>query len=117
MDNSFTKEIFLKGGNLYRIKMTGLKRLVLDVLKPLEKPGTVELSKILSKIDGVKGVNITVLEIDKQTESIKVTIEGDDLDYDTIQKQLEKYGAVIHSTDEVASGSKIVESVETAQDQ
>jgi len=96
--------------------MIGLKRIVLDVLKPLEGVSLEELSKILSGVDGVSGVNISLLEIDKQTENIKITIEGSDIKNDQILKELEKRGAVVHSVDEVAAGSKMVESVETAQD-
>ena len=94
----------------------GIRRLVLDVLKPLEGPSLVELSKILGKLNGVTGVNISVVEIDKQTETLKVTIEGTSIKYENIIAELDKYGAVIHSVDEVAAGKKIVNSVETEQD-
>lgn len=93
----------------------GLIRIVLDILKPHE-PIIPTFAKYLSEIDGVDGVNITLLEIDKETENIKVTMQGDDLDYDVITQAIEEYGGSIHSVDEVVAGKKIVEEVTTPQD-
>lgn len=93
----------------------GLIRIVLDILKPHE-PIIPMFAKYLSEIEGVDGVNITLLEIDKETENIKVTMEGNDLDYDVITQAIEEYGGSIHSVDEVVAGKKIVEEVTTPQD-
>lgn len=93
----------------------GLIRIVLDILKPHE-PIIPTFAKYLSEIDGVDGVNITLLEIDKETENIKVTMQGDDLDYDVITQAIEEYGGSIHSVDEVVAGKTIVEEVTTPQD-
>ncbi len=93
----------------------GLIRIVLDILKPHE-PIIPTFAKYLSEIDGVEGVNITLLEIDKETENIKVTMQGDDLDYDVITQAIEEYGGSIHSVDEVVAGKKIIEEVTTPQD-
>ncbi|MTK64112.1 MAG: DUF211 domain-containing protein [Methanobacterium sp.] len=93
----------------------GLIRIVLDILKPHE-PIIPTFAKYLSEIDGVDGVNITLLEIDKETENIKVTMQGDDLDYDVITTAIEEYGGSIHSVDEVVAGKTIVEEVTTPQD-
>lgn len=95
--------------------MTGIKRLVLDVLKP-HQPSILELAKALSKLNHVTGVNLSVYEVDTQTENIKVTIEGTNIDFEDIEKVIEDSGAVIHSIDEVAAGIKLVEEVETLQD-
>lgn len=95
--------------------MTGLRRLVLDVLKPHE-PSNVLLATKLSELDNVEGVNLVLKEMDRETETLKVTIVGKDLNYDTIRKVLEDFGAVIHSVDEIVAGKKIVDSVRTEQD-
>ncbi|WP_406657993.1 DUF211 domain-containing protein [Methanolobus sp. ZRKC2] len=95
--------------------MTGIRRLVLDVLKP-HHPSIVEFSKILSVIDGVYGVNLSLYEVDQQTETVKITIEGENLDYEEIKNSIENLGAVIHSIDEIAAGQKLVEEVETLQE-
>ncbi|HUV24038.1 MAG TPA: DUF211 domain-containing protein [Methanomassiliicoccales archaeon] len=95
--------------------MSDIKRLVLDVLKP-HHPSIVELSTRLSVVDGVSGVNITLDEVDQETESIKITIEGIAIDFEVIQQAITESGAVIHSVDSVSAGKKLVEEVETPQD-
>jgi len=94
---------------------TSIRRLVLDVLKPSDSPSTIELSKRLCEVEGVKGVNINLKEIDKETETVKVTVEGK-LDYDKILKLFGEHGVVVHSVDQVVAGSEVVEAVETPQD-
>lgn len=95
--------------------MASIKRLVLDVLKP-HKPGLIELSENISNIKGVEGVNLSLYEVDQDTENIKVTIEGNGIDYEEVEQMIESTGAVIHSIDEVAAGTQLVEEVETLQD-
>ncbi len=89
--------------------------MVLDVLKP-HNPSIVELSKRLSNINGVVGVNCTLEEVDQDTESIKITIEGPSVDFPKVEKAIRECGAVIHSVDSVSAGKKLVEEVETPQD-
>ncbi|MGC9517682.1 MAG: DUF211 domain-containing protein [Methanomicrobiales archaeon] len=93
----------------------GLIRIVLDILKPHE-PTIPYFAKFISEIDNVDGVNVTLMEIDKETENIKVTIQGNDLNYDEITEAIEQYGGSIHSVDEVVAGKKLVEEVTTPQD-
>ncbi len=95
--------------------MPGIRRLVLDVLKPHE-PSKLILARRLSLLKGVEGVNLSLYELDQETENIKITIEGNDLNYDEIRDVIEEHGAVIHSVDEIAAGKKLVEEVETLQD-
>ena len=95
--------------------MRGIRRLVLDVLKPHE-PLSIIMALRLSELSNVDGVNVSLEEIDQATESIKITIVGDDLDYEVIKKTIEDLGGVIHSIDEVVAGKIIVESVRTEQD-
>jgi len=92
-----------------------IRRLVLDVLKP-HNPSVVELSEALSHLDGVEGVNVIIYEIDQQVENAKVIIAGSSIDFESIKKKLEEMGATIHSVDEVAAGTRIVEEVKTPQD-
>ncbi|MFQ6062338.1 MAG: DUF211 domain-containing protein [Methanosarcinales archaeon] len=95
--------------------MTEIKRLVLDVLKP-HHPSILEIAKDLSNLRGINGVNLSLYEVDQQTENIKITIEGDNIKYDLVKEVIEDLGAVIHSIDEVAAGKKLVEEVQTLQD-
>jgi hypothetical protein len=92
-----------------------IRRLVLDVLKP-HNPGIIELSKQLSELDGIEGVNIVTYEIDQEVENIKIILGGNDINFETVKEKLEGLGAAIHSVDEVAAGTIIVEEVRTPQD-
>ncbi len=88
-----------------------IKRLVLDVMKP-HRPDIVELGKQLASLHGVIGCNLTILEIDKSVENVKITIEGESIDYREVEDVLEENGATIHSIDKVSigrPGAKIVE--------
>jgi hypothetical protein len=66
---------------------------------------------MLSRDERVNGLNISLKEVDQNTESITITIEGDDLSYDSIKEILEQAGAVIHSIDQVVAGRRFVEEV------
>jgi len=89
-----------------------IKVIEIDVLKP-HKPSIVELGKALCKIKSVGNANISVYTIDEKTESIKATLEGDNIDFDEVQKTIDLYGAVIHSIDKVIVGKKKVIDVPT----
>jgi hypothetical protein len=95
--------------------LSEIKRLILDVLKP-HNPSIIEVSRQLSDLGGVSGVNCMLEEVDKETDSIKITMEGADISYEDVEKTLESMGAVIHSVDGVSAGKKIVDAVETPQD-
>lgn len=85
----------------------GIRRIVLDVLK-LRDPPLPELAMHLSSMPNIEGVNISLVEIDQNTESVKIAIEGNDINIKQIQELMKDHGAVIHSIDEVAVGKKIV---------
>ena len=95
--------------------MTEIKRLVLDVLKPHD-PSIIELAEKLGSIPGISGVNCMLDEVDRETDSLKLVIEGSNIDYQKVLSGLEECGAVVHSIDSVSAGKKIVEDVETPQD-
>ncbi|MFC2154774.1 DUF211 domain-containing protein [Candidatus Altiarchaeota archaeon] len=92
-----------------------LRKVVLDVLKPHE-PDIVAVSKELAELEGVEGVNISVYELDKKVENVKITVEGKFSNVDKIRDIINKIGGSIHSTDEVVAGRKIVEEEETLQE-
>lgn len=95
--------------------MGNLRRLVLDVLKPLD-PSIVTLVQLLADLEGVDGANISIYEIDRRVENAKITIEGHDLRYDEIVVVIEENGGSVHSIDEVAAGRVLIEDVITPQD-
>ena len=95
--------------------MGNLRRLVLDVLKPLD-PSIVELVQKIAVLSGVEGVNITIYEIDRKVENAKITVEGNELNYCELSELIEANGGAIHSVDEVAAGEILIDDVSTHQD-
>ena len=95
--------------------MTNIKRVILDVLKP-HQPSIIEVAKLLSSLDGISGVNISLEEVDAQTDSVKITIEGNNIDYELVRNTLTECDAVIHSIDGVSAGIKMIDEVNTPQD-
>jgi hypothetical protein len=95
--------------------MGNVRRLVLDVLKPLE-PTIVELAQLLSDLEGVEAVNISIYEIDRRVENAKLTIEGGDISSDVVERVIQENGGAIHSIDEVVAGKLIIDDASTPQD-
>jgi len=92
-----------------------IRRLVLDVLKPHE-PTIIDMAGILSELAGVEAVNISIYEIDRQVENAKITIEGSDIDSESVTAAIQANGGAVHSIDEVVAGKMIIEDAETPQD-
>ncbi len=86
-----------------------IRRLVLDVLKPIRGTSIVDLAEKISLLKGIDGVNISVTDMDVETMGLLIIVEGTDINFDEIKKTLEEEGCAIHSIDEVISGNKIVE--------
>ncbi|MEI7827786.1 MAG: DUF211 domain-containing protein [Euryarchaeota archaeon] len=95
--------------------MSQIKRLVLDVLKPHE-PTNVEVASAIGDIQDVEGVNVSLYEVDQETENVKITVEGINVDYNLVRQTIENLGGVVHSVDEIIAGKKIVEEEETLHD-
>jgi len=91
-----------------------IRRVVLDTLKPME-PTIIEMAKMLSLIDGVASVNISIAEIDLKVENAKITIEGENINYEKVEELIKDMGASIHSIDEVVAGKEIIDDAETLQ--
>lgn len=81
------------------MEQTRISRVVLDVLKPHEPPLT-EFAMYLGELDGIKRIEVTVLERDEKTESLEVIVNGD-LDYEVLRAHMAVKGAAIHSVDAV----------------
>jgi hypothetical protein len=92
-----------------------IKRIILDVLKP-HTPSILEIANRISDLEGISGVNISLEEVDADTDSVKITIEGNDINYEHVKNEITECGAVIHSIDGVSAGIRIVEEVNTPQD-
>lgn len=95
-------------------KQIYLTRVVLDVLKPHE-PSIDMLAIELVRLEGanISGVNITVIEVDRKTQTVKIIIEGESLNYPLIERKLMSLNCAIHSLDQVVCGRKDVKYVKT----
>ena len=80
--------------------MANIRRLVLDVSKP-HSPNMLEIAKQLADLDGVDGVDVSLIEMDNKVENIKI---------------IKTNGAAIHSLDKISVGTSLIEEVTTQQD-
>lgn len=80
--------------------MIQVKRVVLDVLKP-HHPNALEFSGKIAELGTDYRVKLTVLEMDEKTQTLKIVVEADNLDFDALQKAIGELGASLHSIDEV----------------
>lgn len=81
--------------------MSSVQRLVLDVLKP-HQPNALEFARAIAALGESYRVDIRVIEVDEQTETLRVAIEGDGLDFERISGAINEIGASLHSIDEVS---------------
>lgn len=77
-----------------------IKSMVLDVLKP-HSPALPSFATFLAELDGVDEIDVSLLEMDEKTESLRVEIRGDSINYEALREHMSKQGAVIHSVDQV----------------
>ena len=81
--------------------MTGtIRYLVLDVLKPHD-PSLPDFASKICTLKNVKRVDVSLIEIDERTESLKVIIEGSAIDFESLKEHMNDIGGAIHSVDQV----------------
>lgn len=80
--------------------MVSVKRIVLDVLKP-HQPNALEFSQAIAEVGVDYRVKLIVLEMDKNTETVQIELEGNAIDFNAIQSAITKMGGSLHSIDEV----------------
>ncbi|MEM3923664.1 MAG: DUF211 domain-containing protein [Zestosphaera sp.] len=98
------------------VREMGLKKIVLDVLKPIREPTLVTLAKNLSRVSGVKEVSIVVSEMDVETVTLVITINGNNIDYDEVENTLRELGVALHSVDEVVFESEVAGGTEEVEE-
>ena len=76
-------------------------KVVLDVLKP-HQPTILELSRLLGELSGVRSVRTVLREVDADTETVVLSIEGPALDYNVVLDVIRGCSASVHSVDEVS---------------
>ena len=95
--------------------MTPVRRLVVDILKPHDPP-LLEFTRQVAEADGVEGASASLIELDQEVQNVKLTFEGEDVDFDAVEAQIESLGGTVHSVDQVACGAYVVEDRHTLQD-
>ena len=95
--------------------MAKLRRIVLDVLKP-HSPSLVDMATQLADLEGIDGVDISLVEMDQKVENVKITCEGDSIDFEQVERIVIQNGASIHSLDKVSAGKNLIEEATTQQD-
>lgn len=88
--------------------MADLRRVVIDVLKPHDPP-ILEFSQRLAETDSVNAVTTSLIELDQEVQNVRITIQGDPIDYDAITATIDGLGGSIHSVDQASYGTTIVE--------
>ncbi len=78
--------------------MPELKRIVLDVLKP-HQPNVLDLSRAIAALGADYRVSINVIEVDEKTETVAIDVEGEQLDFDRIERSIRELGGAVHSID------------------
>ncbi|OFV67240.1 MAG: protein containing DUF211 [Candidatus Syntrophoarchaeum caldarius] len=73
-------------------------------------------AQVLGDIQGVEGTNLSVDEVDQETETVKITLEGKDISFNDVKEMIQKLGGTVHSIDLVATGQRLVEDVDTLMD-
>ena len=81
-----------------------IKRVTLDVLNPQE-PGVDKYAEELANLEVIDSIKITLNEIDTKTETVKIIIEGDGIEMESIQDKIKKLGGTIHSIDDVVAST------------
>ncbi len=80
--------------------MAIVRRLVLDILKP-HQPNVLAFSQAVADVGPGYRVGAVVLEVDEHTETLRLEIEGEALDFDAIEAAITDAGGSLHSIDEV----------------
>ena len=60
-----------------------------------------EFATYLCELEYIDSVDISLVEIDEKTDSLKVVIHGEDIDFNGMKEHMAKHGASIHSVDNI----------------
>jgi hypothetical protein len=80
--------------------MVTVKRIMLDVLKP-HQPNSLEFSQAIANVGNDYRVCLTVLEMDENTETLQLEVEGNSIDLEAVESAITAMGGSLHSIDQV----------------
>lgn len=89
--------------------MASIKRVVLDVLKP-RHPNIIDFARTIADLGEDYRVVISVDEVDDKTESVMLSVAGENLDFEVIQQAIQALGGSLHSIDEIEAGGSGLDS-------
>ena len=95
--------------------MAPVRRLVVDVLKPHEPP-LPTFAEQVADVRSVDAVCASLLELDAEVQNVKLTFEGEDVDFVVVEEAITDLGGTVHSVDQVVAGEYLVEDRWTPQD-
>lgn len=95
--------------------MAPLKRVVIDVLKPHDPP-LLEFTDRLAETESIEGVTSSLIELDQEVQNVKLTFEGENIEFQCVEETIETLGGSIHSVDQVSCGDHVVTDRRTHQD-
>ena len=82
------------------LMMPQIKKLVLDVLKP-HQPDVLEFSAAIAAVRDCHHVQLKVIEVDENTETVAITVHGEAINFESLQVCITELGGSLHSIDEV----------------
>ncbi|ELY72030.1 DUF211 domain-containing protein [Natrinema pallidum] len=88
--------------------MAGIRRLELAVLLP-QSETIVEFTQQLTESTGIGAVTTSLLHAEQRVCFIAVTIEGHDVEYESLRDRIRERGGVAHESLEVSYGSPVPE--------
>lgn len=74
--------------------------MVLDILKPHD-PSIVEFAKEINAVKNVQRADVSIVEVDANTETVKLVVEGHAIKLEEVEAVVKRLGAAIHSVDQV----------------
>jgi len=80
--------------------MVFVKRIVLDVLKP-HHPSALEFAQTIAAVGADYHVYLTVITVDEKTETLRIEVLAQAIDFKAVQAAIGNMGGSLHSIDEV----------------
>lgn len=83
--------------------MNTIRRLVLDILKPLDL-SLPYFTQHITEAETIDAATTSLIELDNEIQNTKLTVDGSDLDNDQIDAALSDSGGTVYTIDQVACG-------------